>query len=151
MAAREQVLSRSGKEVTLGTLLRSSREDVGLSTAAVSSWVRERGVVLSPTAIDQLEADRVKITNVKTPGLWLSIAKILQIDPHRLVAMIRDALSGQQPEQRFTRMERGATAANRENFLSGAVSRGWKEDAADYIDRVRTELGLPSSPIDTIE
>ena len=149
--AHAQVLSRSGEEATLGTLLRSSREDAGLSTTALSSRVRERGVALPPTAIDQLEADRVKITNVKTPGLWLTLAEILQIDPHRLVAMIRDALSGPRTEQRFARMERGATVANRKSFLSGEISREREEGASSYIDWVRTELDLPSSPTDTVQ
>ena len=148
---RAQVLNRSGEKVTLGALLRSSRENAGLSTADLNSKVRKRGVALPPTAIELLEADRVKITNVKTSGLWLTLAEILQIDLHRLVAMIRDALSGQQPEQRFTRMERGATVANRKSLLSDETSREGEEGAASYIEWVRTELGLPSSPTDAVQ
>ena len=102
-------------------------------------------------AIEQLEADRARITNVNIPGLWLALAEILQIDRHRLVAMIQVALSGPQTAQRFTRMERGASAATRERFLVSELSSNPREDATSYIDWVRSELGLPSSPTDAIQ
>ena len=149
--ARTRVLSQSGEEATLGALLRSSREDAGLSAATLSAKIRERGVALPPTEIDQLESDRVKIAKVKTPGVWLSLAEILQIDPHRLVAMIRDALSGQQTKQGFARMGLGTQAADRKSILGSEISRERAEGSAGYIDWVRTELGLPSSPSDTVQ
>ena len=149
--ARAHILNRSGEKVTLGTLLRTSREDAGLSTGALASRVKEREVGLLVAAIEQLEADRVKITNVNIPGLWLALAEILQIDRHRLVAMIQGALSGPQTAQRFTRMERGASAATREQFLGSELSSKPREDTTSYIDRVRVELGLPSSPTDAIQ
>ena len=148
--ARTRVLSRSGEEATLGALLRSSREDAGLSAAILSAKIRERGVALPPTEIDQLEADRAKIVNVKTPGVWLSLAEILQIDPHRLVAMIRAALSGQQTKQGFARMGLGTQAAD-QSILGREISREPAEPSAGYVDWVRTELGLPSSPSDTVQ
>ena len=149
--ARTRVLSQSGEEATLGAFLRSSREDAGLSAATLSAKIRERGVALPPTEIDQLESDRVKIAKVKTPGVWLSLAEILQIDPHRLVAMIRDALSGQQTKQGFARMGLGTQAADRKSILGSEISRERAEGSAGYIDWVRTELGLPSSPSDTVQ
>lgn len=149
--ARTRVLSQSGEEATLGALLRSSREDAGLSAATLSAKIRERGVALPPTEIDQLESDRVKIAKVKTPGVWLSLAEILQIDPHRLVVMIRDALSGQQTNQGFARMGLGTQAADRKSILGSEISRERAEGSAGYIDWVRTELGLPSSPSDTVQ
>ena len=149
--ARSRALSRSGEEATLGALLRSSREDAGLTAAALSAKVRERGVALPPTEIDLLEAGRAKIADVKTPGVWLSLAEILQIDPHRLVAMIRDALSGQQTKQGFVTMGLRTKAADSKSFLGGAISRKREEGSASYIDWVRTELGLPSPPFDAVQ
>lgn len=149
--ARAQVLGRSGEERTLGALLRFSRVNAGLSATELSSKVRARGVTLPSTAIEQLEADRVKISNVKTPGLWSALAEILQIDLHRLMAMIRDALSGPRPEQRFTRMERESTQANRKSFLSSDLTPTRKDEEASYINWVRTELGLPTAPTDTVQ
>ena len=149
--ARTHVLNRSGEEVSVGALLRTSREEAGLTTSALSSRVQARGVRLQPTAIGLLETDRARITNVKIPGLWSTLAEILQIDRHRLIATIQVALSGPQTAQRFTRMERGATAANREHLLGFDLSSERREDAASYIDWVRAELGLPSSPADTVQ
>ena len=149
--ARTRVLSRSGEEATLGALLRSSREDAGLSASTLSAKIRERGVALPPTEIDQLEANRAKIVSVKTPGVWLSLAEILQIDPHRLVVMIRAALSGQQTNRGFARMGLGAQAADSKSILGREISREPAEPSAGYIDWVRTELGLPSSPFDTVQ
>ena len=149
--ARAQVLGRSGEEGTLGALLRSSRVNAGLSATELSSKVRARGVTLPSTAIEQLEADRVKISNVKTPGLWSALAEILQIDLHRLMAMIRDSLSGPRPEQRFTRMERESTPANRKSFLSSDLTPTRENEESSYINWVRTELGLPTAPTDNVQ
>lgn len=149
--ARAQVLGRSGEEETLGALLRSSRMNAGLSATELSLQVRARGVTLSSTAFEQLEAGRVKISNVKTPGLWSALAEILQIDMHRLMAMIRDALSGPRPEQRFTRMERESTPENRRSLLSSDLTPTRENEAESYINWVRTELGLPTAPTDTVQ
>lgn len=148
--ARAQVLSRAGEEVTLGALLRTSRQDVGLSTAELSSSVREQGVPLQPVAIELLEADRVNITNVTTPGLWMALAEILEVDRHRLVATMRGTLANSQSTQRFTRMDRGATSADRESFLSSGLTPQQEDSAVSYIGWVRAELGLPPSPADTV-
>ena len=149
--ARAQVLKRSGEDVSLGALLRTSREEAGLSVSALSLRAQGRGVRLLATAIEQLEADRTRITNVKTPGLWSTLAEILKIDRHRLVATIQVVLLGSQTAQRFTRMERGATAANRKRFLNSEPSSKQREDANSYIDWVRAELGLPPSSADAIQ
>jgi len=151
VAARTRVLSRSGEEATLGALLRSSREDAGLSAATLSAKIQERGVALPPTEIDQLEAGHAKIANVKTPGVWLSLAEILRIDPHRLVAMIRDALAGQQTKQGFATMGLRTKAADSKSILGSKISREREEGSTSYIDWVRTELGLPSLPLDTVQ
>ena len=149
--ARAQVLNRFGEDVTLGALLRTSREEEGLSTSALSLRVQGRGVRLLATAIEQLEADRTRITNVKTPHLWSTLAEILKIDRHRLVATIQVALSVPHTAQRFTRMERGATAANRKQLLTSELPSSEGEDATSYIDWVRADLGLPHSPSDAIQ
>ena len=149
--AHAKVGDRFGNEVTLGVLLRTSREDVGLSTMELSHRAQERGVRLLAAAIEQLEAGRVRITNMKTPGLWSTLAEILQVDRHRLIATIQVELSGPQTAQRFTRMERGATAANRERLLGISLSSERREDVASYVDWVRDELGLPSSPADPVQ
>ena len=144
--ARAYALKQSGRDVSLGDLLRSSREEAGLSTIALSQRAQGRGVSLLATAVQQLEADRAKVTNVRIPGLWSTLADILQIDPHKLVATIRLAVSGPPPALRFTRMERGSTAENRQGLMTSELPLEAGEDAADYIDWVRAELGLPSPP-----
>ena len=149
--ARTQVLSRSGEQISLGALIRSSREDASLSTTDLSYRVRERGVQLPPTAVEGLEADRVKITNVKTPGLWRTLAEVLQIDRHKLVATIRYALSDPKTTQTFTRMERGASPATRNTFLSSELAPKQNDESTSYINWVRTELGLPPTPTDTVQ
>ena len=149
--ARAHVLNRAGEDVSLGALLRTFREEAGLSTSALSSRVQARGVRLQPTAIGLLEADRARITNVKIPGLWSTLSEILRIDRHRLIATIQVALSGPQTAQRFTRMERGATAANRERLLGIDLSSERREDVTSYVDWVRAELRLPSSPADAVQ
>ena len=149
--ARSQVLKESGEEVTLGSLLRTAREELGLSTRDLSHRIQGRGVKLLTAAIEQLEADRVRITNVKTPGLWLTLTEVLQIDRHRLVAAIQAGLSGPEPAQRFTRMDRGTTTAERGRFLGSRLASSQREDTAAYMDWVRTELSLPSPPANTIQ
>ena len=149
--ARAEVLTRAGEELTLGTMLRSSREDAGMSAGELGAKVRDRGVRLLEASIEQLEADRATITQVRIPGLWSTLAEILEIDRHRLVAMIQVALSGPETARRFTRMERGATAENRERSLSSELTSERHEDATDYVNWVRSDLGLPPSPTDPIQ
>ena len=149
--ARSQVLQESGEEVTLGSLLRTARGEVGLSASDLSHKIQGHGVKLITAAIEQLETDRVIITNVKTPGLWLTLAEVLQIDRHRLVAAIQAALSGPEPAQRFTRMNRGTTRADRARFLTIGRPIGSEEDATGYVDWVRAELGLPPTPTNTVQ
>ena len=143
--ARAQVLSQAGEDVSLGTLLRTSRQYAGLSTSDLSAKMREWGVSVQPTAIDLLEAERVRITNVTTPGLWSALAEILEVDRHRLVATIRGTLAKPQSTRRFTRMNRGATSADREGLLGSGVTPQQEDSAAIYIGWVRAELGLPPS------
>ena len=149
--ARARVLDRAGEDVTLGTLLRQSRQDLDLRPTALSAKVEQRGAPLHPTAIEQLEEDRVPIMNVRTPGLWPALAEVLRIDRHQLVAAIRAALAGPQTTHRFTRMGRGATAADREKFLGDARSPDLDGGAASYIEWVRGELGLPSASTDAAQ
>lgn len=149
--ARSQVLKESGEEITLGSLLRTAREEEGLSASDLSRIAQGRGVKLLAAAVDQLEADRTKITNVRIPGLWLTLAEVLQIDRHKLVAAVQAALSGQKPAQRFTRMNRGATSADRVGLLTTERSMKVEEDATSYLDWVRVELDLPSTPTNTVQ
>lgn len=149
--ARAQVLHRLGEEVTLGILLRTSREDAGLSTNVLSLRVQARGPHLLATAIEQLEADRARITNVRIPGLWAALAEILSIDRHELVATIQSTLSGPRAVHRFTRMARGATTANRNRLLSSELPSQREENVGSYLDWVRADLGLPPSSADTVQ
>ena len=149
--ARAHVLNRAGENVSLGALLRASREEVGLSTSALNSRMLARGIRLQPAAIGLLEGDRAKLTNVKIHGLWSALAEILRIDRHRLIASIQVALSDSQTAPRFTRMERGATAADRERLLGIDLASDIEKDEASYVDWVRSELGLPSSLADTVQ
>ena len=149
--ARSQVLKASGEEVTLGSLLRTAREKVGLSASDLSRIAQGRGVKLLAASVRQLEADRAKITNVTTTGLWSTLADVLMIDRHRLVAAIQAALSGPEPAQRFTRMNRGTTGADRVRFLTMESSKGSEENVAGYLDWVRAELGLPPTPTNTVQ
>ena len=148
--ARSQALKELGEEITLGSLLRTAREEVGLSASDLSRIAQGRGVKLLAAAVEQLEADRTKITNVRIPGLWLTLAEVLQIDRHRLVAAIQTALSGQEPAQRFTRMERGTTTAERGRFLNSELASNQQEDTTSYVHWARTELELPSPPADAV-
>ena len=149
--ARAEVLSQAGEDISLGGLIRTSREYAGLSTSDLSARMRERGVSVQPTAIDLFEAGRVTITNVTISGLWPALAEILDVDRHRLVATIRGTLANPQSTQSFTRMSRGATSADREGLLSSGVSPQQEDSAASYINWVREELGLPLSPADTVQ
>lgn len=148
--ARARALRRSGEDVTLGALLRGSRQGLGLSAVAVSSKVSERGASLHPMALEQLEADRVTITNVRTPGLWQALLEVLELDRHQLVAAIRAALSRPQVRPKFTRMDRGATPSDRERFLESAATAELDDAANRYLEGVRSELGLPPTPPDAV-
>ena len=148
--ARARVLSRAGEDVSLGTLIRTSRQYAGLSTRELSYKVQERRVSLQPTAIDFVEAGTVDLTNVKTAGLWKALSEILEIDRHRLIATIRGTLENPRSTQRFTRMDRSATPADRKGLLSGGLTSRQEPSAASYISWVRAELGLPPSLDDTV-
>ena len=149
--ARAEVLSQSGEDISLGGLIRTSRQYAGLSTSDLSARMRERGVSVQPTAIDLVEAGRVKITNMTTTGLWPALAEILEVDRHRLVATIRGTLTNPPSTQPFTRMNRGATSADRESLLgSGVVQQQEDSASSSYISWVRAELGLPPSLDDAV-
>ena len=149
--ARARVLSRAGEDVSLGTLIRTSRQYAGLSTRDLSYKVKEHGVSLPPTAIEFIETGKVELTNVRTAGLWMALSEILEIDRHRLVATIRGTLANPQSTQRFTRMDRGATTTDRKGLLGSGVTPQQRDSAASYIGWVRAELGLPQSLEDSIQ
>ena len=150
--ARAEVLSRAGEDVTLGTVIRRFREHSRLSRAALSAELGERGAALSPTALEQIEANRVTIAHIRTPGLWPALAEVLRIAPHQLVATIGIALSAPRRGSRSARMERDATPADRARFLGeaeradGSGGPGLDEDASSYLEWVKAELGLPQPP-----
>ena len=149
--ARAEVLGRAGEDVTLGAVLRRFREHSGLSRDVLSAEMAERGTALSPTALEQIEANHAPIANIRTPGLWPALAGVLHIAPHQIVAAIEGALSAPRGP-RSTRMERGATPTDRERFLGEAKradmrgGQGPGEDAARYLEWVKAELGLPQPP-----
>ena len=151
-AARPQGLERTGEDVRLGSVIRRFREHARLSRNSLSQTLMERGITLHPTALEQIEANRAPIANILTPGLWLALAEVLRIAPHQLVATIGIALSAPRRGPRSTRMERGATPADRARFLGEAErgdesgGAGLDEDAARYLEWVKAELGLPQPP-----
>ena len=150
--ARAEALGRTGEDVTLGAVIRRFREHSRLSRDALSAELRERGTALSPTALEQIETNQAPIANIRTPDLWSALADVLRIAPHQLVATIGIALSAPRRGPRSTRMERGATPADRARFLGEAErgdesgGAGLDEDAARYLEWVKAELGLPQPP-----
>lgn len=147
--ARAEVLRRAGEDVTLGAVLRRFREHSGLSRDALCAEMAGRGTALSPTALEQIEANRAPPANIRTPGLWPALAEALRIAPHHLVATIGIALSAPPRGPRSTRMERGATPEDRARFLGEAEERSGgavPDEAARYLEWVKAELGLPPPP-----
>ena len=140
--ARARALGEAGEDVTLGTLLRDYRQGAELTTTALSELVRERGGQLHHMAIGRLEENRAPIANVPET-VWPVLADVLGIDRHLLFVSIGDTAAAANPSSPgFTRMERGATAADRERALGEA---GGEDGGAldGYLERVRAALDLP--------
>ena len=114
--ARAEVLNDAGEDATLGAILLAARRDRNLTTTALSNAVRRRGANLLPLAIDRLEANQVMVANVD-PAIWTAVVAELQIDRHLVVAGIQMALDAPRAGRSFTRMDRGASASDREKFL----------------------------------
>lgn len=140
-SARAHALGEAGEDVTLGTLLRDYRQGADLTATALSELVRERGGQLHHMAIGHLEENRAPIANVPE-AVWPVLADVLGIDRHLLFVSISGTAAENLSGPSFTRMERGATAADREQALGGDAGN---EDRSldDYIERVRDALGLP--------
>lgn len=140
--ARARALGEAGEDVTLGTLLRAFRQGAGLTTTALGELVRERGEQLHHMAIGRLEENRAPIANV-TETVWPVLADVLEIDRHLLFVSIGDTAAAANPSSPgFTRMEHGATAADRERAL-GEADGGNGGSLDGYLERVRAALGLP--------
>lgn len=140
--ARARALGEAGEDATLGTLLRDYRQGAKLTADALSDLLRERGGELHHMAIGRLEENRALIANVPET-VWPALADVLGIDRHLLFVSIGDAAEGNLSSPSFTRMERGATAADRERAL-GEAGREGDGSLDDYLERVRAALGLPS-------
>lgn len=141
--ARAEVLNDAGEDATLGAVLRAARRERNLTTTALSNAVRKRGANLVPLAIDRLEANQAPVANVD-PAVWTALVAELQIDRHLVVAGIQMALDAPRAQRSFTRMDRTASASDREKFLGGTIA-SQQNSGADYLERVRTALGLPSA------
>lgn len=146
--ARAEVLRDAGQDSSIGAALRRARRERKLSITLLSSALRERGVELLPIAIDHLEENRVTIKNVD-PEVWSAVIEELQIDRHLVVAGIQMALDAPSTSPSFTRMDRRASTSDREEFLAEATASPPDEGAAEYLERVRQALGLPSALDDT--
>lgn len=147
--ARAEILSRVGEDETLGTLLRRARNELGLTTAALSAALRTRGARIPPLALDRLEENRVTVTNVEEE-IWPAMVRELGIEPHRVIAAIRLAIAEPRASQAFTRMDRATSVSDREKFLGGAGSTEPDMGSGAYLDRVRAALGLPSASRDAV-
>lgn len=139
--ARTEALAAAGEDVTLGTLLRDFRRSANLTTTDLSERVQERGGSLLYRAIELIEENRADIGNVPE-AVWPALAEVLGIDRSLLFASIGDTAAKNLPGPGFTRMERGATAADRERAL-GETAGNDGRSLDDYLDRVRDALGLP--------
>lgn len=147
--ARAEVLNDAGEDATLGAILRMARRERNLTTTALSDAVRRHGANLVPLAIDRLEANQAPVANVD-PAIWTAIVAELQLDRHLVVAGIQMALDAPRAQRSFTRMDRTASASDREKFLEETAASQQDSDANDYLERVRTALGLPSALDDAI-
>ena len=147
--ARAEVLNDAGEDATLGAILRTARRERNLTTTALSKAVRRRGANLVPLAIDRLEANQAPVANVD-PAIWTAIVAELQIDRHLVVAGIQMALDAPRAQRSFTRMDRTASASDREKFLDETTASQQDSGADDYLERVRTALDLPSVLDDAI-
>ena len=148
--ARAAVLRNAGEDVTLGAMLRSARSRRGLTITTLIDAVQERGETLHPMVVEQLEANQATASNVP-PEVWPVMVEELQIDRHRALAGIAIAVSAPRADRAFTRMDRSASASDREKFLDEEASSGSNAVAADYLERVRAALGLPSTLDDAIQ
>ena len=143
--ARGRALGEAGEDASLGMLLRDYRRGAELTTTALSELVRERGEQLHHMAIGRLEENRASITNVPE-AVWPVLVDVLGIDRHLLFVSIGDTAAAANPSSPgFTRMERGATAADRERALGEADGGGGADGGSldDYLERVRAALDLP--------
>ena len=117
----------TGKDSGLGVLLQSAREERGSSVADLVQSIQARGVDLDSGTFEQLEASQgVDID----PEVWAAVVEELGLDRHHVVANIRRTLSPLRAEG---------------EYLSGAMlSREPPGNVADYLDRVRVALGIPT-------
>ena len=127
--ARAEVMRDAGEDVTFGTVLRNAREDRGLTVSALAAGARERGADLARTTIERLEANQIAVTEVE-PAVWAALFDDLEIERHEFVAGVWMALLEMQGERAVTSTGRRVSAL--------------EPDAADYLDRVRVALGIPT-------
>ena len=128
--ARAEVMREAGEDVTFGTVFRNAREDRGIAVSALAAAARERGADLAPTTIERLEANQIAVTDVD-PEVWAALIDDLQIGRHEFVASVWMALLEAQTHHSLTSTGRRASTLD--------------PDAADYLDRVRSALGLPTA------
>ena len=126
--ARAEVEHDAGRDASLGTTLRRAREYQGVSAGDLVRAVQARGASVDATTLEGLEANQgVDID----PGAWAALAAELDLDGHQIVASIRIAFAPLREEG---------------EPLSGAtLLREPTREVADYLDRVRSALGLPTA------
>ena len=127
--ARAEAMRDAGEDVTFGTVFRNAREDRGLTIPDLATAARERGADLARTTIERLEANQIAVTDIE-PAVWAALFDDLEIERHEFVAGLWIALLEMQGERAFTST----------GFRAGTL----EPDAADYLDRVRVALGIPT-------
>ena len=132
--ARAEVEHDAGRDASLGATLRRAREYQGVSAGDLVRAVLARGANLDSTTLEGIEANQVVDID---PAAWAAVAAELDLDGHQIVASIRIALAPLREEG---------------EPLSGAMlSREPTREVADYLDRVRSALGIPTAaPLDDV-
>ena len=113
---------------------REEREVRGLTVEALCTEIRALGARLRPAALEQIESNRVTVTSVR-PNVWAALTEYFEISRHQVVAALTMAIGNQQASRAPTLAYSDAEHAAGTQALGGA--------AADYLDRVRAEMGLP--------
>ncbi|MGE0539192.1 MAG: hypothetical protein AB7R89_03345 [Dehalococcoidia bacterium] len=137
-----RTLFARNENIDVGAALKQRRLALGLSESALVQRLAQDGLRISPVAIQRLESQAVNPWAVKPPSVWRALSQALSFDPTHLITLLE--LSAQQPRevQQFTRMARGATGEDREEFLAETRDAGGA-DVQRYLAEVRQELGLP--------
>lgn len=137
---RQHVLTQAlGSGDTVGEMLKRQRLALGLAPAQVAERARNAGQDLLGRTIENLENDRIPLSNVPPP-MWKFLADLLHVDRWHLWALIKTQLSSPRTGRAFTRMERGTKPMDRGAFVEGVSARGAPADVDEYLENLRRAL-----------